>query len=170
MAPGALEALSAQSDRWVRAALKADAWTPTGALHCELGFTLSASAPAIKELALRRAKLWLLPGDDLHRKMIFPYLHDGGATWGRLGSRLMRLWMVRDIWEHSTGTPPTYNAYKSYLMGVLESRSMSTYDQSRSQRRGILSHINICPNVSDMLNDARRHGLPIQTCGMKDFV
>ena len=71
-------------ERWAKDLLGADAWRNAAVATCEVGWSLTGAARGVREVALRRARLWLLPLDDPYRGI--PMRFGGRLRLGRCQS------------------------------------------------------------------------------------
>ena len=158
--PGAINRLQIQQDRWVRGLLQAGEWHPTGQLHEALGIGFTGAAYAVKDLALKRAKIWLLPYTDFHRELTCPAGVDVEGTWAHNGCLIMRQWLLRDMWELCLHDPGEYQRYKAYVVETVKVCCDAYFDGQASSRIGIVRPRGVC----NFLEELRRQDVPLDVC------
>ena len=64
--PGLAAILDRQQENWARGLIGAATWRNPAVASSEVGWLLSGHDRAVKEVALRRARLWRLPATDIY--------------------------------------------------------------------------------------------------------
>ena len=76
-------------DEWARALIGSPKWRSAAAAASEFGWRLSGFGRALVDMAVRRARLFALPTDDIYRKVCV-YAHDATEqTWAKRNRALL---------------------------------------------------------------------------------
>ena len=109
--PGALDRLNDARESWSRLLLGADSWRNGTVCTSELGWDISGRGLGVIAVALRRKRMWTLPGDDLYR-IVFCLADAGDVGWAAASKRLLEEWGIADS-RHCANM--SYDGYKSHV-------------------------------------------------------
>ena len=101
-------------------------------------------------MAKKRAKLYMLPADDLYRRVFVQAHSSPGQTWAKKSSALLMEWGLPDwpAWCDSGGSFPTYC---KHLREILSASHHRTWLLAAQKHRVPVPYLQIMPVISDAL-------------------
>ena len=103
--------LDAVFQKWARSLLGADVWRNGAVALSEVGWALGGFSKCVRSVALRRAKMLMLPADDPYA-CVFNLTATQSAGWAHSSKLFLATWGVGD-WDPHRFT--SYEAYKAYV-------------------------------------------------------
>ena len=106
-------------DRWTKQLLGLQPWRNAAVASMECGWNYSGDRRAVIDIALRRARLWLLPDSDLY-SALFRRCHHGHTqgSWAQKSLDILRLYSVPDLPELGLPLMPL-SRYKAVVCETL---------------------------------------------------
>ena len=147
--PDASKCLCELQHTWARLLLAAPPWGNAAVVSWELDWVVSGMGRAIIDLTKKRAKLWLLPEDDLYRRVFVRGVCVCGTTWAYLGSMLLESWGILDIFD--LGGEPVMRPYNRYVYNVVLERCSATQARVRARHRLPLPYVDVTAGVQPNL-------------------
>ena len=97
---------------WARQLLGASCWHNASLLLSELGWDISGHHLAVMAMAMRRARLWTLPTEDLYAQ-VFRLAHAWPNSWASRSSAILSKLVILDFpaWQHQGGNLQQYRLY-----------------------------------------------------------
>ena len=158
LADDACSSLDRHFQTWARLLIGGMPWRNWGVAVSELGWLLSGSFLAVRDLALRRASLWSLPDDDLYK---LAFVRAGSwcdSSWAARGSALLSTLGVPD-WPERPGNIVTTQDYKKLVVDVLQRGFAASFRVEVQRHMWDLSYLVFCPEPSSLCAVAKRQFL-----------
>ena len=144
------ETLNRQYDTWSRLLLGALPWRNAAVATSEIGWALGGHDRAIKDAALRRARLWLRPIGDLYRDMFY-LCHEEQCGWAKRSLDAITSAGIVDFpkWESTDKSLPTY---KLHVESRLLARSSSPWEAEVEKHTAQVPYTQVCPRRGGYLH------------------
>ena len=142
MLPAAQSVLDDQYQSWARALLGADAWRNAAVATSEVGWPLGGFARLVRATALRRAKLWTLPEQDVYRAA-FERANSLECGWAARSGQVLRQYGVSDwpVWQPSGIRAKSLTNYRSYVLSRLMEASRTDWTAVASQHNAQVPYL-----------------------------
>jgi hypothetical protein len=124
---GALEAYETAFARWGKVLLGAPAWRSDAVASLECGFSISGGRRAALDVAVRRARLWLLPPPDLYGALfVSNQQREAGDSWSVRSLRLLQKYGLPDLPELGNPLLPA-QLYKQHVRAILMQETLKSW-------------------------------------------
>ena len=119
MENGALDVYMQAYDRWSTQLLGIPPWKNSAAASLQCGWSLTGDRRAVMDVAMRRARLWLLPSSDFYRALFLQgQASDPRLSWAGRSLDLLRRYGVPDLPDLGVPLVPL-SVYKARVLEVL---------------------------------------------------
>ena len=154
--PGVRVRLDGLFKKWARLLLGADSWRNGAVATSELGWGLGGFCRCVRSVALRRAKLLMLPPSDPYAT-IFRLASDRGIGWAETSRALLRKWGIPD-WN--SWAFRSYVEYKSQVDAQLGIGFSEVWASHAAEHCGQVPYTFFQASPSQALRDAWSLRLP----------
>ena len=112
VAPDAQNILDSTLKSWAKQLLGASEWQNAATVFLELGWDSSGFFIVVSHVALRRAKLWSMPAEDLYAS-VFRCSHAWPTSWAHQSQALLKAYDILDFpsWTSHEKTLERYQLY-----------------------------------------------------------
>ena len=117
----------------------------------------------VVDVAMRGAKFWLLPPDDLHRRVFVAAHENHTLTWASRSLALLSRWGLCDFCLGAG----SLESYRRYVLDTLECAHASVWKAAALRHRVSVPYRRIVEGVSDALACARASNLPWEQMKMQ---
>ena len=118
-------------------------WRNWAVAFNEVGWWLSGSLLAVRDVACRRASLWCLPADDLYRQAFCRAGHCCPSSWAALSLRLLTHWGLPD-WPDRPANVATLVQYKALVVKTLRTRFQPMWLEVARRHASDVDYLSIC--------------------------
>jgi len=112
-------------------------------------------------MAVRRARIWLLPEGDLYRDT-FVWAHQWPSSWAAKSYALLSKWGVDD-WPLFAASGRGLESYRKYARSVLEQAKFGMWYQRARGHLQVPDYLSFQSSPSQLLKAAKAVGLPWET-------
>ena len=147
--PGAKERLDNLQFSWARQLLGAECWRNGAVCSAELGWKHTDFAKALRSVALRRARIWLLPDDDLYRRFFIACVSTG-CGWAKASILLMQEAGIPD-WSTVRQDCSDYDQYREHIDHVLQNFSWEGLSKTVDRHSAAVPYYNFQKGISHAL-------------------
>ena len=143
---------------WGKALVGSPTWRSGVIASGELGWGLSGFMRGILHVVKKRAKLFMLPPDDLYARVFRTAGVSGSLNWAVRSLDLLNRWDILDYpsWD---GGDCLLLDYMSYASGVLHWKHMSTWRRAAARHCIPVPHEQVLPGISYAIKGALVHNL-----------